>query len=219
VFRQIVKAQWMHARLIVLLFLFLAFTVPLLSVMYGGDVGTGSSFQVATWLNASRVVGQGIPYVALGLGVLLGMSTWAPDHAGRHVYALSLPLPRWQFVLMRFVAGCVLILIPAAALLAGSLVAIASVSLPDGVHAYPMALTARFLLSALLMYSVFFAISIGTRRAVVLTLGTIGGLVLADIMLGAFGREAVVVTTIVRAMTRYPGPLAILLGRWALFDV
>jgi len=164
-------------------------------------------------------VGQVIPLVALGLGVLLGMAAWAPDHSGRHVYALSLPVHRWQFVLLRFAAGLTLLAIPVAALGAGALVASAAIELPAGIHAYPLQLTLRFWLSATVMFAIFFAISIGTRRAVVLTLGTIGAAILTDIVLGTLGQEAVVVNTLFAALTHWPGPLAILMGRWALFDV
>ena len=69
------------------------------------------------------------------------------------------------------------------------------------------------------MFAIFFSISVGTKRAVVITLGAIGGIVLADVMLGAFGGDAVVVSTVYDALTTWPGPLAILMGRWALFDV
>lgn len=216
---QVLRAQWMTARPVVVLVAILAFAIPLGSVFYGGDVATGSSYQVSNWLSSSRTVGQAIPVVALALGLLLGMAAWAPDHLGRHVYALSLPIPRWRFVMLRFASGLILLAGPVVALGVGAALASAAVDLPAGVHAYPVQLTLRFALSAVVMFAIFFTISIGTRRAVVLTLGSILGLVVADIMLGAVGSEAVVVETVTMVLTRFPGPLAILLGRWALFDV
>jgi len=217
--KQVLKSQWISARAIVIVMAILAFVIPLGSVFYGGDLSNTPAYQVSSWLVASRTVGQAIPVLALGLGVMLGMAAWAPDHAGRHVYALSLPLSRGRYVLLRFAAGAIMMAIPVAALGLGALLASSAVHLPAGVHAYPLQLTLRFALSALVMFAIFFTISVGTKRAVVLTLGTVGGIVLADVILGAVGGDAVVVATVYDALTTWPGPLAILLGRWALFDV
>jgi ABC-type transport system involved in multi-copper enzyme maturation permease subunit len=218
-FAKVLKAQWTAARVMVISFALIAFTIPLGSVFYGGNLVTGNEYQVSTWLFNSRIVGQAIPIVALVLGVLLGMSAWAADHAGRHVYALSLPVPRWQFVLLRFGAGAALLAVPVVALGAGATLAALSVRLPEGVHAYPLQLTLRFALSALLMFAIFFAISIGTRRVVLAVLGTLGAMALGDVLLGALGMNAVLVAGLYSLLTHWPGPLAILMGRWALFDV
>jgi hypothetical protein len=203
----------------VVLFTVLAFAVPLGSVLYGGDLQSLGTPDVAAWLAMSKTVGQVIPVLALSLGVLMGMAAWAPDHAGRHVYALSLPLARAHFVLLRFMAGLALLAIPVASLGLGALIATYAVNLPSGIHAYPIQLTLRFALSATVMFAIFFAISIGTKRAVVATLGSIGGVVMADLLLTSLGDEPVVVGWLFTALTRWPGPLAILMGRWALFDV
>jgi hypothetical protein len=218
-FAQVLKAQWLQGRAIVILFLLLAFTVPLGSAFYGGDVHTTSVENVAAWLSMSKTVGQVIPILALSLGVLMGMAAWAPDHAGRHVYALSLPVSRAQFVLLRFAAGVTLLAIPVAGLGLGAILATYAVKLPSGIHAYPLQLTLRFALSATVMFAIFFAISIGTKRAVVATLGVVGGLLTADLLRAALGDDPVVVSWVYGILTTWPGPLAILLGRWALFDV
>ncbi|HEY2806984.1 MAG TPA: hypothetical protein VGI92_14085 [Gemmatimonadales bacterium] len=215
----ILKAQWTSARAIVIVFGILAFTIPLASVFYGGDLTISNVFQVSTWLATSRLVGQAIPITALALGVLLGMSAWSADHSGRHVYALSLPVPRWKFVLLRFEAGAILMAGPVAALGVGALLASAVVKLPTGIHAYPLQLTLRFAMAAMVMYAIFFAISIGTKRVVVGTLSAIGALILGDIALGAIGSSPALVEGAYRLLTHWPGPLAILMGRWALFDV
>ena len=218
-FAQVLKAQWLQGRVIVALFLVLAFAVPLGSVLYGGDLGTASGENVAAWLSMSKTVGQVIPVLALSLGVLMGMAAWAPDHAGRHVYALSLPIPRGHYVLLRFAAGLTLLAIPVAGLGLGAMIASYAVKLPSGIHAYPLQLTVRFGLSATVMYAIFFAISIGTKRAVIATLGAVGGVLLADLLRTALGDEPIVVSWVFGVLTTWPGPLAILLGRWALFDV
>jgi hypothetical protein len=217
--KSLLLTQWKSSRIVIALAALLAFALPLGSVLYGGALAVAPGWQVANWLNASRIVGAAIPYVALGTGVILGMVTWAPDHAGRHVYALSLPVPRAQYVLMRYGSGLILLAAPVAALLASSLIATAAVNLPAGVHAYPFALTGRFALTLLLSYALFFAISIATRKAVLLTFGLIGGVLLSDLLLAMAEQEATVTVTIFEFLTRWPGPLALLLGRWALFDV
>jgi hypothetical protein len=218
-FTQVLRAQWHQARALVVLFALLAFAVPLVTVMYGGGLRTEPAFRVSWWLTTSANVGAALPVIALALGVLLGMVTWSADQAGRHVYAMALPLPRWRFVLLRFGAGMVLLAVPVAALLVGGLIATAAVKLPDGIHAYPVALTARFGLSAFVCFAIFFAISTATRRAALITLGGIVGLTVADLLLTAFEQEAVVVEWAFQILTTWPGPLAILIGRWALFDV
>jgi len=152
-------------------------------------------------------------------GVLLGIGSWAPDHAGKHVYALSLPVTRARYVWLRFAAGTTLLLVPVTAIGIGALVATVSVRLPSGVHAYPLALTARFLLAAFVCYAIFFTIAISTRRAALAVLGGIGGLLLADAVLWGFGVGATVTPTVFMWLTNWPGPLSILIGRWALFDV
>ena len=218
-FKQILRAEWQSTRVLVVLMTLCAFAVPLGSVFYGGDVARGGEYAVSNWLSASRTVGQVIPLLSLAAGVLMGMATWAPDHLGRHVYALSLPLHRWQYVLLRFGAGVALLALPVVALGAGAMIAAGSVRLPIGIHAYPLILTMRFALSALVMFAIFFTIAIGTKRAVALTLAVIGGLVLSDVLTTAFGAEPVVLDTVYGWLTHFPGPLAILMGSWALFDV
>ncbi|HTT67259.1 MAG TPA: hypothetical protein VMF70_04465 [Gemmatimonadales bacterium] len=218
-YTQVLKAQWLTARTAVMLLVVLAFALPLLVVTYGGNLEGAPSGRVATWLFAAQRIGVLIPGLALLLGLLLGLGAWAPDHAGNHVYALSLPVPRGMYVLLRFAAGATLLAVPVAALGIGAAVAVASVKLPSGVHAYPLELTARFALAALVCYAIFFAISIATRRAVLATLGVVCGILLADLLLVALGVESSVTQSVFYLLTTWPGPLSILMGRWALFDV
>jgi len=220
-YKQVLKAQWLAARLPVVLLALLGFALPLLTVTSGGGMANAPAEQVAQWLYAAQQVGVLIPGMALLTGLLLGIGAWAPDHAGKHVYALSLPVPRSMFVLLRFAAGATLLLVPVAALAIGALVATLAASLPDGVHAYPLQLTVRFAMASLVCYAIFFAISIATKRAALATLGVICGIFLADLVLAALSiKDASSVTgTVFYLLTTWPGPLSILTGRWALFDV
>jgi len=217
---QLLRAQWLALRLPVVLLAVLGFTLPLLTVTYGGGLEGGPAGRVAQWLFEAQQIGQLIPFFALLAGVLLGIGAWSADHAGKHVYASSLPLSRARYVWLRFAAGATLMLIVVAALLVGALVAVGSVRLPSGVHAYPGQLTVRFLVAAMLCYAIFFAIAASTKRAALAVLGVIGGVVLADVVLWGIGDSTAQVTpTLFMWLTNWPGPLSILIGRWALFDV
>jgi hypothetical protein len=220
-YRQVLKAQWLAARLPVVLLALLGFVLPLLIVTYGGSLADAPTERVAQWLFAAQRIGALIPGLALLVGLLLGIGAWAPDHAGKHVYALSLPLPRSMYVLLRFAAGATLLAAPVVALGVGSIIAVASVQLPSGIHAYPLQLTARFALASLVCYAIFFAISIATKRAALAVLGVICGVMLADVLVSSLNLEAGVSVTgwLFNLVTGWPGPLAILMGRWALFDV
>jgi hypothetical protein len=159
------------------------------------------------------------PLLAGLLGLLVAMAAWAPDHRGRHVHALSLPLPRWRYVLLRFGAGLTVLVPPAAALLAGALLATATAAIPPGLHGYAWALGLRFALAVLVAFSVFFAISGGTARTAGIILSVLALLVVAQIMSSAAGVELDLLGPMQQAFLRWPGPLAIFGGRWMLIDV
>ena len=218
-YKQVLHALWSAFRLPVLLLALLAFAVPLLTVTYGGQLADAPSGRVAQWLFAAQQIGVLMPGLALLAGLLLGIGAWTHDHAGKHVYALSLPVSRGRYVWLRFAAGATLLVAPVAALLVGALIATLSVSLPSGIHAYPLQITGRFLLAALICYAVFFAISISTRRAALAVLGVICGVLFADLVLTAVGVGTPVTPTVFMWLTNWPGPLSVLIGRWALFDV
>jgi len=219
-YRQVLLAQWNASRQAVLTFFVLGFALPLVAVYFGTSGVAATSGQVGGWLRGAERVGALLPILALFVGVFLGMASWAPDHLGRHVYALSLPLPRWQFVLLRFQAGLTLLAAPVAGVLLGSVTASMAVTLPAGIHAYPIALTVRFALAALLCFAIFFSISIATKRMVLSVLGVLGGVLLTDLLYNLVADSSTSVTVaLFQALTTWPGPLAILMGRWALFDV
>jgi hypothetical protein len=218
-YKQVLHALWSALRLPVVLLAVIAFAVPLLTVTYGANLEDAPTGRVAEWLFAAQQIGVLLPGLALLVGLLLGIGAWMHDHAGKHVYALSLPVSRERYVWLRFAAGATLLLAPVATLGLGALIATLAVTLPSGIHAYPIQLTTRFLLASLVCYAVFFAISISTRRAALVVLGLIGGVVFGDLLLSALGAGASVTPTVFMWLTNWPGPLSILIGRWALFDV
>jgi hypothetical protein len=219
VFKQVLLAQWLWARLALVVLAVVGFGIPLASVFYGANLAGAAEPRVGEWLVAADRVAQVLPYFALLVGVLVGVLAWAPDLAGRHVYALSLPVSRAYFVTLRFAAGVVLSLVPAGAFAFGAAIASVAVTLPPGVHAHPVAVAARFWLAVLTVYGIIFAISSASRRGQIAIISVIAGAVLVDIVLLTLAADFSITAEVFALLTNWPGPLAILTGRWALFDV
>jgi hypothetical protein len=217
-FRVILYSQWKWSRLIVVLGTVAGFALPIMS-MQGAARADSSPLGAGQLLQAVQSWGVLYPVLAAALGLLVGIATWAADHRGRHVHALSLPLPRWRYVLLRFGGGVALLAAPILAVLVGALLATWSATIPAGLQGYPVALTVRFALAVLVAFAVFFAISAGTARTAGIILALIGGVIVVQIIgsvakvdLDLFGKVQLVVLN-------WPGPLAIFTGRWMLIDV
>lgn len=217
-FRQILYTQWRWGRLPVLFLALAAFSVPPLSVQSLGDP-TVARWMIVEILSSVQSWGLIYPLLAATVGLVLALTTWAPDHAGRHVYALSLPLPRWEYALLRFGAGAVLVAVVTAGVLFGALVAVATITPPPGLRVFPFALALRFGLAAFVAYGTFFAISAGTNRTAGYILATLGGLVLAQVIVSAAGSDVNFLLSILERLFLWPGPLEVFTGRWMLVDV
>lgn len=217
-FRAILFTQWKWARLPLLLGVVAAFGLPLVVVqplpsLFSEDAGASLAIEFMASF------GPMFPLLATLLGLILAVSAWAADHAGRHVYALSLPLPRWQLVLYRLGSGLTLLALPLLALWFGALLSTSIIDLPAGVRAYPSLLGLRFALAALVAFALFFSISAGTTRTAGAVLGTIVGLLLAQWVLALVDSDLNLLGTLIDALFVWPGPLDIFSGRWMLIDV
>lgn len=217
-FPMLFRLMWMRTRGGLAIAAVVGFAVPLVMIAGGGGLAVEGA-PVDLWLRQAELVGQILPVATVFLGVYVGIMAWADDHAGQHVYALSLPVRREVLAIHRFASGSILLLLPAASLLLGSLIATAAIDLPGGVRAYPIALVGRFVLAAFTCYAIFFAVSIATRRAVFFVLATIGAVLLGELLLLLAGSSFDLVKTVVTGLTTWPGPFEVLTGRWALFDV
>lgn len=217
-FRQILAVQWRWSRLVIVFLGLAGFAIPMLLVRGLGDP-TAGRWQVLAILANIQGWGQLFPLLAGGSGLALALTAWGPDHAGRHVYALSLPLPRWHFALLRYGAGAVLLLAVVFGVLLGCLIAVASATLPAGLQAYPFAVTLRFALAAFVAYSAFFAVSAGTSRTAGYVLGVLGGLILLQVILSAVGLDIDILGATLWRLFIWPGPLEVFTGRWMLIDV
>ena len=142
-FRAVLYAQWKWSRLVVVLGTVAGFAIPLLSVQGAARPDRGA-LQTQELLRAVQSWGSAYPLLAAALGLLTAIAAWAADHRGRHIHALTLPLPRWQYVALRFGAGLALLTAPIAAVLIGALLGTVMATLPPGLQAYPIALTLRF---------------------------------------------------------------------------
>jgi hypothetical protein len=235
VFRQILFVNWKAARFGMIPLIMAAFGLPLLSVqgvrhaaaagfpLEDGRVATGA--EVLQWVTEWSHL---YPALALALGTVLALMLWNWDHRGKHVYPLSLPLPRWKYVLLKMGAGGVLLLIPVGVLWLGSLLAVSTIEIPEGLRAYPTAITFRFLLATLIAFAVFFALAAGTMRTAVillivwialLFLGEVAPPILAGIldmpMLSGFR----LLDWILDTSMSWPGPFEVFAGNWLLIDV
>lgn len=217
-FRAILYTQWKWSRLPVALLTVGAFLVPLLAVQ-GTRLPSGEPALPGELLAYVRATGVFFPVLAALAGLLVGVSAWTADHRERHVYALSLPLPRWHFALLRLGAGLALLLGPVLAVWVGSQVAVTVVDVPQGLRSYPHLTTLRFSLCALVAFTCFFAISAGTARTAALILGSLLALVAVQMMLKAVGVELDILGWLLDGLFVWPGPLEIFTGRWMLIDV
>lgn len=217
-FRMILFTQWKWSRLALLLGVLAAFVLPILSVQRAGDPEL-RAFIARELLATVQSWSVLYPALAAGTALVLALSAWGPDHRGRHVYALSLPIPRWHYALQRYGAGIVLLIGPVLALWLGALLAVSMASIPDGLHVYPGALALRFALAVAVAYSVFFAITAGTTRTAGFVLAGIGAIVTVQVLLLAAGLKVDLLPFIGDRVLLWPGPLEIFSGRWMLIDV
>lgn len=217
-FRMILFTQWKWSRLAVLLGVLAAFLLPILSVQQAGDPHR-TDWEARMLLNSIQSWSVLYPALAAALGLVLALTAWSADHRGRHVYALSLPIPRWHYALQRFGAGVLLLAAPAVALLVGALLAAATANIPPGLQAYPVALAARFALALVVGYAVFFAISAGTTRTAGYVLSMVAAIVVVQVLASAAGLDLHLIPSLGERVVLWPGPLEIFSGRWMLIDV
>src|SRR2546425_11841618 len=180
-FRVMLYSQWKWSRLIVALGSLAAFALPIVSVQ-GAARADSNPLRAGELLQAVQSWGTLYPVLAAALGLLVAIATWAPDHRGRHVHALSLPLPRWRYVLLRFGAGAAMLAPPIVAVVAGALLATRRALHPVGPQGYPLALGIRFALAVLVAYAVFFAVSAGTARPPGVLLALLRSLILLQLL-------------------------------------
>ena len=213
-FAAVTKTQWKWTRAVVTLTTLIGFAIPLGSLETARNAYIPSDFiiRMQTW-------GAGYALLAAGTGLLVALAAWSHDHRGRHVYALSLPVSRARYALLRFGAGAIFLIPPVIAVLISASMVSMSSAIPSGLHAYPVALTLRFAFAAGVAYAVFFAISSATPKAAGMVLGAIAALFLAQFLVGLVSSRADVLGTVSNWVFVEPGVLSVFAGRWMLIDV
>lgn len=217
-FRVILLTQWKWSRLLVILGAVAGAALPILTAQ--GAVGRGNDPALAaSLLQTSRLWGFGYPIVAAALGLLVAITAWAPDHRGRHVHALVLPIPRARYVTLKYLAGLTLLAVPVGGVLAGAAIAALLAPLPPGLHTYPIALVARFALATAVAYSIFFAVSGATARTAGIILAAVAALMGIQVLASAAGIPLRLDLLVVTAVLQWPGPFAVFTGHWMFIDV
>lgn len=220
--------HWKQIRVVLLPLVVASFALPLMAVEgLGASPGmTETSLNAYAVLSGLSVWLPVFPALAAIIGVMLALSAWNWDHRFGHVYALSLPLTRMEYALLKMGAGAVLTLLPAAAMWLGAHVAAAAVALPPGLHAYPNQLALRFLLATLIAYSVLFSMAAGTVKTSVWIVGGALALVVisligTDLLALRFGvaERTDIVGTVIGWLLDAPGPFEVFTGNWSLIDV
>jgi len=215
--RVVLMSYWRESRIAVLVLAAVAFAAPLLSLRGAGTVATPWT----TWdlLGAATRWSASYPVIALSAAMALAAGAWWPDHRVKHVYALTLPVPRSRYLLLRYVAGLSLLLGIGGALLIGSILATRRVPLPPLLHAYPFGLVARFCLAGLSAYTILFALSGLTPRMARLLVAVCCGLVIVSVAAELLSLEWNPIAAVVDALLGPYSPLAIFRARWMLIDV
>lgn len=220
--------HWKQVRLGLIPLVLAAFGLPLLSVQgIGTPLGMeGQTLEAYRILNSMQDATMFYPLLAAAIGVMLALSAWNWDHQQKHVHALSLPLARHEYVMLKMGAGVVLAALPALALWLGGLVAVAAVELPVGLQSYTNWIALRFFIASVLAFAVFFALASGTIKTTV----WISSLLLAFFVIGGpfseflglyfgFFERYNVVELVLRFLIESPGPMEIFTGNWTLIDV
>jgi hypothetical protein len=216
-FTRLLSVQWKSTRGAVFLATLVGFLLPIASVR---AINEPSDFGDPNGVVAV-MQGFGVLYAVLAAaaGLTIAVLAWSPDHRGRHVYALSLPITRSKYAAMRFAAGVLFLLPPAAGVLIGSLVGLSIAHVPAGLHGYPIALGLRFLLSAGVAFAIFFAIAASTPKTAGIVLACVAALFLAAGLFSAFSINFDLIGRVSTLLFQSPGLLAVFTGRWMLVDV
>lgn len=213
-FQAIAATQWKWTRTTALLAAVVGFTLPIASLQSAHETTTPQDF-------IARMQNWGIGYalLAAGSGLLIALAAWGHDHQGRHVYALSLPVSRARYVMLRFGAGALFLAPITLAVLAGSVIVAMSGAIPQGLHAFPFALTLRFALAGLVSYAIFFAIGSGTTRTAAVVLGSFAFLLFVQFILSLVNVDFNLLSRLGDFVFDRPGLLSVFSGRWMLIDV
>ena len=215
-YKALLYAQWKHQRNELIVF-----------TMAGAVLAPASLWQAhngySDWnpmvlLSTSMMIGMLGSTIAIATGFLLAVRPFVLDSRSQHTYALALPVPRATYALLRVAAGLTLTILPAMGFLIGALVAAQAIPPAMLLRAYPVGLSVRFLLAAMLAFALGFGVQYGlgrnAARWIVIAAITIAGVEI-------FGQMVFQVSLTAPFWELLGGsasPLGVF-GRWMLFDV
>ncbi len=219
-FRAVLYTQWKWSRPAILLAVLVAGYIPL-TALRGMPYKSESTYHIPSLYSGIIMASTYYQWLALFTAVIVAISTWQADGHRQHVYALSLPVPRWKFVLLRFAAGTTLLGVVAIAVGLFGAVATAIAPLPSMLHAYPFGLAVRFWLGSLIPFGLIFALLVSSPKRVRLVVAGVATVIVVDMALAAMGLidKPVVLGTFFDAIYSGRGPLAAFLSKWMLVDV
>lgn len=220
-FNALFKVQWKGTRAAVLAATIFGFAIPLFSIRALLDAYSDGQSRLTAGNVVRAMQSAGVLYALLAgaAGLVVAFLAWSSDHKGRHLYALSLPVTRSRYSLMRFGAGSLMLLLPSLGVLLGCLVALLIADVPAGMHAYPLALTMRFLLSSFVAFAIFFAIAASSQKAAGVLLSAIALFIVGSTVIAAMGVNVDLISRAGELLFNAPGVLSVFTGRWMLIDV
>ena len=230
-FQQILFTQWKSVRSALIPIAIASFGLPLLAVQdlaLPKDLSAGDpirALQAEFIFDNWQIWLPFFPILAAILGSIFAINAWSADHHAGHIYSLAMPLPRWKYVLWKMGAGTLLLLVPVTFLGVGTLVATGSFDLAEGLHAYPLLFTQRFLMASLLSYGALFAMASGTMRTTVIVMSVCLTVILGGQLLTFYLSELLpafdwqLADWFGRVMVEWPGPFEVVFGNWNLIDV
>lgn len=215
--KAMIRIQWKSAWHLVVTFALAALALPIISVRAGWrDTG---GVNLPRFLSELQLWSLFYPALAAVAALVLAIAIWASDRRGHHIYALLLPVPRWRYVGLRYVAGLVMLAPVIAALWVGALAATASVDIPPGLRIFPHALALKFGLALLLLFGLAFALASASPRTLGVLFRVIGLFLAVHFAVAMLYPKTNLLWTVVTSLATWPGPFAPLSGRWMLIDV
>lgn len=176
----------------------------------------------------SSAMGAALAAWYMVCGILVTLGVWTPDEQGRHIYALTLPVSRGHYVMLRLAMGAVALTAVSAVAAAATIALGAWMSPPAPLRVYSVAVSARGWLTALVTFAFVSALWVNdpfgklnralNRRAPVLVVAAVwvaivagGGwlFLLSDTAIGHATRAALVHDW---------SPLRLVVANWNLFD-
>lgn len=212
-YRMILLTQWKWTRAIVLIATIVGFALPLASLQ-----SASGATQAADFVARMQRFGVWYALLAAAMGLMVALTAWTHDQRGRHVYALTLPVSRAHYVMMRLIAGASFLVPPAIAVLLGALFVSFFGAIPGGLTTYPVALALRFLFASCVAYALFFAIGSATQRTAGIILGAAAAVLLTTYLFAVLGVDADLLQRSVEVLFTSPGVFSVFSGRWSLVD-